>query len=128
VHVDEDRVGAVAELRERGVGGRERRARGLQKEHPGEIHDGQSHPVLLDDRVPAARRRLGVVGRPHDPLLAVEQLVDLAVPVGVVAERDRVGTHLEQFARGLLGDPDATGRVLPVDHDEVRLMRVADAR
>jgi hypothetical protein len=47
---------------------------------------------------------------------------------GVVAERDRVGSELEQLARGLLRDSDSAGRVLAVHDHEVRLVRVADLR
>ena len=52
----------------------------------------------------------------------VEVLVDLAVAVGVVAERDRVDAEGEQLLRGLARDPDAAGGVLAVDHDEVGLV------
>src|SRR3954447_10557939 len=46
--------------------------------------------VALDGGVAAARAAFRVVRRPYDALFAVEELVDLTVAVGVVAERDRV--------------------------------------
>ena len=128
VHVHEHRVGAVAQLGERGVRLREGRAHRLKEHEPGQVHHPEAHPVALDDGVPAPRAALRVVRRPHDPLLAVEVSVDLPVAVRVVAERDRVGSRLEQLARGLLGHAHAARRVLAVHDHEVGLVGVADSR
>ena len=128
VHVDEHGVGSVAQLGERGIRVRERRADGLQVHEAGQVDHAQAHAVPLDHGVPAARASLRVVRGPHDPLLAIQQVVHLAVPERVVAERDRVGPHLEQLARRLLRDPHAAGGVLPVHHHEVRLVRSTDLR
>ncbi len=49
------------------------------------------------------------MGRPHDPALVVEVLVDLGVAVGVVAERDRVGAGLEQVPGGALPNSECRG-------------------
>ena len=67
----------------------------------------------------------GEVGGPHDPLLAVEEPVDLAVAVRMVAEGDGVGAHRQQLARRLLGDPHAARRVLPVHDHEVERVGLA---
>ncbi|MEA2497362.1 MAG: hypothetical protein QOJ29_5273 [Thermoleophilaceae bacterium] len=125
MHVHEHVIGAVTQFGERGVGFRERRARRFEVEHPGQVEHAQAFALALDDRVAAPRRSLRVVGRPHDPLVAIEQLVDILVPVGVVAQSDRVGAGVEQCARGLGGDPDAAGSVLPVHDGEVELLAFA---
>ena len=58
----------------------------------------------------------------------VEVGVDLAVAVGVVAERDHVDAGREQLVGDLRRDPDAAGGVLAVDDDEVRRVALAQAR
>jgi len=121
VHVDQHVIRAAVQLREHRVGLGERRARGLEVEHARQVHDRQPLPVLLDHAPAAAGRRLRVVGRSHDPFVAVEQLVDVAMAEGVVPKRDRVGAGGEQRERHLRGDSDAASRVLTVDHYEVRL-------
>jgi hypothetical protein len=50
------------------------------------------------------------------------------VAVGVVAERDRVGSGLEQVARGALGDPHPARGVLTVHDHEVGCVAVAQPR
>jgi hypothetical protein len=51
------------------------------------------------------------------------------VVVRVVAERHRVDLELvEELAPDPLGDPEPAGGVLPVDHHEVRLVLLAQAR
>jgi hypothetical protein len=69
-----------------------------------------------------------VVGRPQDPRLLVEVGVDLAVAVGVVAERDHVDAGGEQVVGQLRRDPEAAGDVLAVDDDERRLVALAQRR
>ena len=54
--------------------------------------------------------------------------VDLAMAVGVVAERDHVDAGREQLARDLRGDPEAAGGVLAVDDDEVGRVALAQRR
>jgi len=58
------------------------------------------------------------VGRPQDPLLLVEVGIDVAVAIGVVAQRDHVHAQGEDLARVARRDPDAARRVLAVDHHE----------
>ena len=127
VHVHEHGVAAVAQVRQQRVGLGEGRAHGAEEHLTREVDHAEAPPVRLDHRVAAARAALRVVGRAHDARLLVEVLVDLAVAVGVVAERDRVGAELEQLARGLAGDAHAARGVLAVDHHEVRLVLLADA-
>ena len=50
----------------------------------------------------------------------VQVRVDLAVPVGVVAERDRVDAQGEHLVRRARRDAEAAGRVLAVDDDEIQ--------
>ena len=105
----------------------EGRANGVEKHLAREVDHAQPPPVLHHHGVAAARAALRIVGRSHDPLLTVEEAVDLPVAVGVVAERDRVDAGLEQLTRRLLGDPDSSGRVLAVGDHEVGLVLVAQS-
>jgi len=127
VEVEQNVAGLAAQLGQDRVDLAERGARGLHEQHARHVHDGQPQPGALDHGVATAGAALRVVGRPHDPLLAVEELVRLAMAVGVVAERDRIGADLEQLARRLLGDAHAAGRVLAVDDDEVGPVALAQA-
>ena len=68
------------------------------------------------------------VGRPQDVGLLVEVRPDLAVAVGVVAERDDVDAGGEQLV-GVLGRyADAAGGVLAFDDDEVERVLLAQPR
>ena len=97
MHVHEDGVGAIAQLGERGVDLGERRAHGIQEELPGQVDHRKPARAGLHDRG-RGRAALRVVRRAHDALLAVEEAVDVPVPVGVAAEGDRVRTRLEQVS------------------------------
>jgi len=127
VHVDEHVRRAPAQVRQRRVDLGERRARGRDEQGAREVDHGECHAVALEHRDAAAGARTRVVGRAHDALLAVEERVDLRVAEGVVAQRQRIDTEAEQLARGALGDPDAAGGVLAVDHDEIRPVALAQA-
>ena len=104
---------------ELGVGLSERRARDPELDGPAQVEDGDALPGRLDDRCAAARVSGRVVGRPHHPVAAVEELIGLAVAVDVVAGGDHVDPRLEHLVGGLLRDPEATGRVLAVGDHEV---------
>ena len=118
----------AAQLGQHRVGLGERRAHAAFRKT---VPDRFTTPSRMPSRSTTCARGPGslrVVRRAHDPLLAVEQVVDLAVAVGVVAERDRVDPDLEQLARRLLRDPHAARGVLPVHDHEVRLVGVAEPR
>jgi len=119
VHVDEHVVGAghlpqgVVDRRE---GGRGR----LHEQVARHVHDAERRAVLaLEHAGPVARLGPEEVRGPDDELLLVEVGPDLAVAVGVVAERDHVDPGGEQLVRVLGRDADAAGGVLPVDDHEV---------
>jgi hypothetical protein len=99
----------------------------LQVEVAAEVDDGHLHPGRFGDRVPAP----GVAGRevagPHDALLRAEVGVDLAVAVGVVAQRDRIGAQTEDLVRRFRGDADPAPGVLAVDHDQIGQVLLAQA-
>ena len=60
--------------------------------------------------------------------MLVEVGVDLALAVGVVAERDHVDAGREQLVGDLRRDPEAAGGVLAVDDDEVGREALAQRR
>jgi hypothetical protein len=128
VHVDEHMVGAPTQLGQHRVGLGKRRTRGLQEEHPRQVHHAQAQAILVDHGEATARGGLRIVGGPDDPLVAVQQVVDVAVAEGVVAERDRVGARAEERGGDLGGDPHAAGGILAVDHDEVGGLALDQAR
>ena len=87
VEVDDDDLGALAlELGQLRVGGVEGGAGDGQLQRAAEVEDPDLAAADLEHRVPATGVGHRVVGRPHDPFVAVEQLVGVAVAVGVVAE------------------------------------------
>ena len=59
------------------------------------------------------------VRRPQDPLFLVQVRIDLAVAIGVVAERDHVDAGGQHLAGDLRGDTHAAGGVLAVDDHEI---------
>ena len=69
-----------------------------------------------------------VVGGAHDARAAIEIVVDLAVVVGVVAERDRVDAGAEHLLGDLRRYPQAARGVLAVDDDERRVVTFAQHR
>ena len=95
---------------------------------PREVHDAERDAVALDHAGAAARLRAHEVGRPEDVGLLVEVGLDLAVAVGVVAERDHVDAGGEQLVGVLRRDADAASGVLAVDDDEVEPELLAQAR
>ncbi len=125
MHVDEHVVGCVAQAVQCGVDLREGGPAGLHEEVAGQVHDPEPHAVALDDAAAVARLTAEEVRRPQDPLLAVEVRVDLALAVGVVAERDHVDSMREQLVGDLRRDADAASYVLAVDDDEVERMTLA---
>ena len=110
------------------VDGVERRACDLEPDAAAEVDHADPHPAGLDHGVAAARVGLRVVGRPHHALLAVEEVVGLAVAVDVVAGGDDAGAGVEDVAGRALGDPHAAGRVLAVDDDQVGRVLLAQRR
>ena len=126
VEVDDERVGL--EPGEDAVGGVEGGAGDLQPGGAAEVDDPDPHPGRLHHRVAAAGVALRVVGGADHPPLAVEEGVGLAVAVDVVAGGDDAGAGGEDVVGGALGDPHAAGRVLAVDDDQVRRLRLAQRR
>ncbi len=128
VHVDDDharslgrRVDQRPDRLERAVG-RFEEAEAEQVDH---CHVGA---VPRRDDAPAtpggAREQ---VGRPHDPGLALEVLLDPAPGERVVAERDCVRPGGEQGVGETRGDASPVGDVLAVHDDEIELELSAHA-
>ena len=120
--VDDHRVGLLAERAggelavDRGEGIVER-----VHEHPAhDVDDEHPRPVPGEEDAGAAPGRAGgIVGRPEEPLLVGGEGQRLALVEDVVAGGDHVGPGIEEGAEHLLGDAEAAGGVLAVDHDEI---------
>ena len=124
-----------------GVGRRPERAGGDLALHGGEriVHrveeDAAHHvdhqhagaPLRLDHRRRRGRACRGDIRRPHQPRLAGDKHQRLALVEAVIAERHRVGAGLEQLVADRLGDAEAAGGVLAVDHDAVEAPALAQA-
>ena len=89
-------------------------AHGVDDEHPRAVFG-------LDQRRAAARRAGGIVDRPDQPRRALDEDQRLLLVPGMIAERDGVGAGVDEFAIDRLGDAEAAGGVLAVDHDEIEL-------
>ncbi len=84
------------------------------------IDDERALAVLgLDQRRAAAGRALRHVGGADEPRGALDEDQRLALVPGMIAERDGVGAGIEQLLIDRLGDAEAAGRVLAIDHDEI---------
>ncbi len=121
VHVDEDVVGLSREGVQGGIGLGERRPPRVHEQVARQRHDPQPRPRRARRRTsrgPGWLRRKFAGRRISSSL--VEVGVDLALAVGVVAERDHVDAGGEQLIGDLRGDSEAAGHVLAVDDDEVR--------
>lgn len=69
-----------------------------------------------------------VVGRPDDPLFALEEREDLAAPINVVAHGDAVDTAGEQFLKDLGRQPRPARRILGIGDYEIELLGNPKAR
>ena len=89
-------------------------AHGVDHEHPLAV-------LGFDQRRAAARRAGRIVDRPDQGLGAFDEDQRLSLVPGMIAERDGVGAGVDQFAIDRLGDAEAAGGVLAVDHDQIEL-------
>ena len=128
VEVHEERISCPGLRGEQLVDGAERIALDLQVHLPAQVDHADPHPGGLRDGVSPAWIPGWEVHGADDSSLGVEQRVDVAMAVGVVAEGDHVGARLEDLLRGRLGDPDAAAGVLAVDHDQVGTLRLTELR
>ena len=86
------------------------------------VDDERARAVLGVDHGGAAARRAGrIVDRADEPRRALDEHQRLALVPGVIAERDGVGAGIDEIVVDRLGDAEAAGGVLAVDHDEVEL-------
>ena len=86
------------------------------------IDDEHARAVLgLAQGRAAARRAGGIVERPDEARRALDEDQRLLLVPGMIAERDGVGAGVDQFAVDRLGDAEAAGGVLAIDHDEIEL-------
>ncbi len=90
------------------------------KSRPSRLNTATSHAVGgRDDGPVAARRRSREIGRLDDRMLAVQERVDFAPPVDVVAHRHTVDTGRQEFAVDLGRNARTAGDVLRVGDHEV---------
>jgi hypothetical protein len=128
VHVDDHVVDLVLERVQGGVDLGERRPSGVHEQVAAQRDHPQAH-VIAGDHAPAvAGLAAQEVGRAQDLRAVVQVGVDLALAVGVVAQRDHVDTGREQLVGQLGRDPDPAGDVLAVGHYERRRMPLAQRR
>ena len=97
----------------------------VHEQVPRQRDDAEPHAVAGDDAPAVAGLAAQEVGGAQDPRGGVEVGVDLAMAVGVVAERDHVDPGGEQLVGDLRRDPHAAGGVLAVDDDERRRKALA---
>ena len=110
----------------------QRRERVVQQFHEQPRHDvndpntAAPADVVLADAAP--RRPRGVVHRPQHPTVGFHVGNDLGPVPGVVAAGDHVRPRFEQLLADLRGKPEAVGRILAVDDDEIERERLAELR
>ena len=94
------------------------------------VHENAAHGIDhqralavlgVDQRGAAAGRALGVIDRANEARRALDEHQRLALVPRMIAERDGVGAGVDQLVVDDLGDAEAAGRVLAVDHDEIEL-------
>ena len=115
VELGQDLVG----LAERAIGGRHVGA-ALQIDH------GALHAVARAQHDHAAARRVGVVGRPQQPRLAVQVIVELALVPDVIAGGEHIQPHGEQLFGDGRSDAEAAGGVLRVGDGQVDVVGLDD--
>ena len=64
---------------------------------------------------------LRIIERADQARRALDEHQRLALIEGVIAERDGVGAGIDQLVIDRLGDAEAAGGILAVDHDEIEL-------
>ena len=79
-------------------------------------------------KILAARRAARKVRRADQFRRALDEHQRLALVEGVVAERDAIGAGIEEFVADRLGDAEAAGSVLAIDHDEIERPAAPQAR
>ena len=92
VHVDEHVVDLRPERVQGGIGFRERVPPGVHEKVARQRDDTETHPVSGHDAPAVARLAAQEVGWTDDPLLGIQERIDIPMPVGVVAQRDHIHT------------------------------------
>ena len=94
-----------------------------------EIDHRRLDPVPRPAHVhPASRALPRVVGRPQQPRLPLEVVVDFPLVPDVVARGEDVDAHGEQFLGDQRRDPESAGGVLTVGHHQVDALAGNDFR
>ena len=126
MHVDDDGVGGHAHRtgRQLLLDGAERAVHRVHVDAAQHIHDQHGLAGMgLEQIGPGAGRihQARVVGRADQARLAHDIGQGLALVPAVVAQGQAVGPGHEQLFRRILGDAEAAGGVLGIDHHEVEL-------
>ena len=122
--VDDDGVGGLAQRarHQLAVGGGERIVERIHENAAHGIDHQHARAVLgLDHRRATARRAGGIIDRPDQFWRPLDENQRLLLVPGMIAERDRIGTSLDQLAIDRLRDAETAGRVLAIDHDQIEL-------
>ena len=124
VHVDEDGVGALPQrtCRKLAVDRCERIVERVHEDAAHRIDDQHPRAVLGFAQSRAAAGRAGrIIHRSDEARRPLDEDQRLLLVPGMIAERDGVGAGFDQFVIDRLGDAEAAGGVLAVDHDEIEL-------
>ena len=124
MHVDHDGVGAALQRagRQFAVDDGERVVERIHEDAAHRVHDQDARAVPGLDHGGAAPGRAGrIIDRTDELRRAFDEHQRFALVPGVIAERDRVHAGIEEFVEDALGDAEAAGRVLAVEHNAIEL-------
>ena len=83
---------------------------------------------ILDDRRAAPRGARGIVGRPNQARLPLDEHQRLALVEGMIAERHRIDADGQEFLEDRFRDAESAGGVLAVDDNEIEAPALAQER
>ena len=96
-----------------------------------QVDDQDASAARHVEQIGAAARRVSqdrIVERPDQTLFSDDVGQRLLLIPGMVAQGDAVGARGEDFARGVLGNAEAGGGVLAIDHHEIEGEAAAESR
>src|SRR6266568_1912287 len=110
------------------IGGAERVVQWVEEDPADEVHDQDLVPRGVDDAPALARRRRRIVRGTQHVMQARQLAQELLLGEDVVAGGDHVRAGALELGRDLRGQAEAAGRVLAVEHRQVRAQPFLEAR